>query len=115
MQVRQLEKPLHAIASQSRKSRVTPGCETVEVSTVDGFQGREKEVLVISTVRSNAAGRLGVLRDYRRLNVAFTRARRGMVVVGNAETLAASRLWNAWLLWVRGGGAVTRELAADKL
>ena len=75
-----------------------------EVSTVDGFQGREKEVIVFSTVRSNAQGRLGFLADSRRMCVALTRAKRGLVVIGNAETLCSSRLWNAWMLWVKGSG-----------
>lgn len=113
--MRQLEAPLRAVAARSPKSRVTPGCEAVEVRTVDGFQGREKAVLVISTVRSNASGSLGFVANAQRANVALTRARRGLVVVGNASTLQSSRLWAAWLLWIRSGGCVSRELTADEL
>jgi superfamily I DNA and/or RNA helicase len=75
-----------------------------EVSTIDGFQGREKQVIVFSTVRSNAQGRLGFVADAQRMNVALTRARRGLVVIGNAETLRSSRLWKAWLLWIDESG-----------
>lgn len=60
----------------------------VEVDSVDGFQGRENEAIVISLVRSNPAGRIGFLADTRRTNVAFTRARRALVVVGDSATLS---------------------------
>jgi len=72
----------------------------VEVKTVDGFQGREKPVIIFSCVRSNSAGRVGFLSDQRRLNVAITRAQSGLVVVGNAKTLRHDKIWSSWLDFV---------------
>ena len=67
----------------------------VRVGTVDSFQGQEADVVIFSSVRSNENGDLGFLRDPRRLNVALTRARRGLVLVGCATTLRHSRHWAA--------------------
>jgi superfamily I DNA and/or RNA helicase len=60
----------------------------LEIDSVDGFQGREKEAVVISLVRSNATGEIGFLGDIRRMNVAMTRARRKLLIVGDSATLA---------------------------
>lgn len=59
----------------------------ITVNTVDGFQGQERDVILISMVRSNDDGQIGFLRDLRRMNVAITRARMKLIVLGNAETL----------------------------
>jgi predicted DNA helicase len=60
----------------------------LEVGTVDGFQGREKEAIVVDLVRSNDTGQIGFLADVRRTNVAITRARSFLLVIGDSATLA---------------------------
>jgi superfamily I DNA and/or RNA helicase len=59
----------------------------VEVDTVDAFQGREKDAVLVTLTRSNPEGKLGFLTDLRRMNVAITRARRHLFVVGDSATL----------------------------
>ena len=59
----------------------------LEISTVDGFQGREKEIIILSLVRSNQKHEVGFLSDKRRLNVAITRPRRMLVVIGDIDTI----------------------------
>lgn len=75
-------------SAQARCLRDLFGNLTVEIDTIDGFQGREKEAVVISLVRSNTRGDVGFLSDTRRINVALTRARRKLVVIGDSSTLA---------------------------
>src|SRR2546430_13347294 len=62
--------------------------EELEIDTVDGFQGREKEAVVVSLVRSNEQGELGFVADIRRINVALTRARKKLIVIGDSATVA---------------------------
>ena len=70
----------------------------VSVNTVDGFQGQERDVILISLVRSNEEGQIGFLRDLRRMNVAITRARMKLIILGNARTMTRhafyKKLWD---------------------
>lgn len=72
---------------QAQRESIRRRLPDIEVSTVDGAQGREWDVVLYSTVRSNPQHRLGFLEDERRLNVAVTRARRNFVLVGDERTL----------------------------
>uniref|UniRef100_A0AC35U0H2 Helicase ATP-binding domain-containing protein n=1 Tax=Rhabditophanes sp. KR3021 TaxID=114890 RepID=A0AC35U0H2_9BILA len=68
--------------------------EEIEIANVDGFQGREKDIIIFSCVRGNEYNGIGFLSDPRRLNVALTRARYGLVIIGNANILSQNVLWN---------------------
>jgi ATP-dependent RNA/DNA helicase IGHMBP2 len=81
------------------------GVEGVEVDSVDGFQGREKEAVVVTLVRSNPEGEIGFLGDVRRMNVALTRARRKLLVVGDGATLAGHAFYKDLLDYVEQIGA----------
>ena len=75
------------------------------MSTVDRFQGRDKECIIVSLVRSNEEGKVGgLLRDWRRINVAFTRAKKKLVLVGSASTLRGEAIWGKCLRYIREKG-----------
>jgi superfamily I DNA and/or RNA helicase len=76
-------------AAQVRLLRELIDSSGVEIDTVDGFQGREKEAVVITLVRSNPKGEIGFLSEIRRTNVAMTRARRKLLVIGDSATLSS--------------------------
>lgn len=78
----------------------------------DGFQGREKEAIVISMVRSNAQGQVGFLADSRRMNVAITRARRHCALVCDSETVSHDAFLKRLVAWFeeRGEYASAQEL-----
>eukprot|EP00921_Rhytidocystis_pertsovi_P009173 GHVQ01014764.1.p1 GENE.GHVQ01014764.1~~GHVQ01014764.1.p1 ORF type:complete len:1556 (+),score=150.82 GHVQ01014764.1:209-4876(+) len=82
----------------------------IEIDSVDGFQGKEKEMVLFSAVRSNSRGEIGFLRDPRRMNVMLTRAKRGLVVVGDQNTLwGDADNWRPWVDWIRQQRSVLRH------
>lgn len=92
-------------AAQVRLLRSKLDHADLEVDTVDGFQGREKEAVVISLVRSNANGEIGFLGDERRMNVALTRARRKLIVIGDSATIGGHDFYQRLLTYFESHGA----------
>lgn len=76
---------------RSQLSELSPE-KIPEVNSIDGFQGREKDVVILSLVRSNCDGIVGFLDEMRRINVAMTRAKKQLVVIGDSETLSRNLL-----------------------
>jgi len=92
-QVRLLRERMDAIGSLSFAS--------VDVNTVDSFQGAECDIIVISLVRSNADGDIGFLADTRRMNVAMTRARKRLIIVGNGSTVCSHPFYERLFAYVQ--------------
>ena len=76
-----------------RREYYKPYRSLISVNTVDGFQGQERDIIIISLVRSNEQGQIGFLRDLRRMNVAITRARMKLIIIGDVETLTKHKFY----------------------
>ena len=92
-------------AAQVRLLRELLDADGLEIDTVDGFQGREKEAVVISLVRSNGEGQIGFLADVRRMNVALTRARRKLIIIGDSATIGSHSFYQQLLEYFEAIGA----------
>jgi len=92
-------------AAQVRHLRELLDVGELEIDTVDGFQGREKEAVIISLVRSNEGGDIGFLADIRRMNVALTRARRKLIVIGDSATIGGHAFYGRLLGYFEAFGA----------
>jgi ATP-dependent RNA/DNA helicase IGHMBP2 len=91
-------------AAQVRWLRQRCLYKAVEIDSVDGFQGREKEVILICLVRSNPSGEIGFLGDTRRMNVALTRAKRKLLVIGDSATLAGNEFYSRMIAYFESIG-----------
>jgi len=78
--------------------------ENLTIDTIDAFQGRESDIILISLVRSNETSEIGFLKDYRRMNVALTRARMKLVVIGDSATLGNDDFYNSFFEHVENTG-----------
>ncbi len=76
----------------------------IEIKSVDGFQGREKEIIIVSLVRANDKEEIGFLSDIRRLNVAITRPKRKLLIIGDAKTLSSNKTYADLIQYVKKNG-----------
>lgn len=94
---------IHVLAEQlSHVPELQPYLTHIAVNTVDSFQGQERDVVYISMTRSNSEGSIGFLADIRRMNVAMTRARKKLVVVGDSATLAQFPFYADFISYAEG-------------
>lgn len=78
--------------------------EKLEIDTVDGFQGREKEIIIFSLVRNNERNQIGFLKDVRRLNVSLTRAKKKLIIIGDSNTVTSHQVYNNLINYVEKNG-----------
>ena len=98
------------------RSNLKEDQKKVEVKSVDGYQGREKEVVLLSLVRSNSNREVGFLSERRRLNVAVTRAKRQVIVICDSETVGSDQFLSEFLHYLSVNGAVeSAEMYIDDL
>jgi superfamily I DNA and/or RNA helicase len=90
--------------SVRREVSLQPVLHLITINTVDAFQGQERDVIVISFVRSNDKGEIGFLRDIRRTNVAMTRAKKKLMMFGDSATLGSHPFYTSLLDYVQENG-----------
>lgn len=97
-----LVSPYRAQVQLLRSSLSLKGIQDVEAETVDRYQGRDKDVILVSFVRSNKDGQIGdLLRDWRRVNVVLTRAKRKLIIIGSSSTLGSHGKLGALIQFTR--------------
>ena len=99
-------------AAQVRHLRERIDLDGLEIDTVDGFQGREKEAIIVTLVRANPDGEVGFLAEVRRMNVAMTRARRKLIIIGDSATVGGHPFYRRLLEYaerIGGYGTVWEE------
>jgi ATP-dependent RNA/DNA helicase IGHMBP2 len=101
--------PLHTAFISPYSGQVAAAREilpaAMRISTIDSFQGQEKECILLSLVRSNDDGDIGFLKDYRRMNVAITRAKEQLYIIGDSATMGADPFYNLLLTYIEQNGA----------
>ena len=90
----------------NKSHTLAPIRHNISINTVDGFQGQERDIILISMVRDNEQGSIGFLKDLRRMNVAITRAKRKLIVVGNCNTLSKNEFYRELVEYFQENGIV---------
>ena len=85
------------------------------VSTIDSFQGQEDESIILSLVRSNSEGNIGFLKDYRRMNVAITRAKKKLIIIGDSSTIGQDEFYNQYLNYIEEVGGYRSVFEFDAI
>jgi ATP-dependent RNA/DNA helicase IGHMBP2 len=75
------------------------------INTIDSFQGQERDIIIISLVRSNIQSEIGFLKDYRRMNVAMTRARKKLIIIGDSATLGMDDFYSRLISFIEINGS----------
>lgn len=96
---------LSPYSAQVQRMRALAGDEGFEINSIDGFQGREKDAIIVTLVRSNDSRDIGFLSDLRRLNVALTRAKKALIVIGDSATVTAHPFYNGFVEYAIAQGA----------
>ena len=100
--------PLHTAFISPYAGQVAAAKEVLpkamRISTIDSFQGQEKEIIILSLVRSNDDGDIGFLKDYRRMNVAITRAKEQLFVIGDSATIGGDAFYHSFLTYIETYG-----------
>ena len=104
----QIEKIRHLVMNTPALDNVR---ENISVNTVDAFQGQERDVIYISLTRSNEKNEIGFLKEYRRMNVAMTRARTKLVILGDSGTLGKDGFYHDVLDYAQKLGATKAPLS----
>lgn len=101
------QKDIGVISPYANQVREINKKTNVDVKSVDGFQGGEKDIMIISLVRSNDNKNIGFLRDMRRLNVSLTRAKKKLIIIGNRETLESNKDYKEFLEFCEQLGGIS--------
>ena len=88
---------------------LNPLRRNISTHTIDGFQGQERDVIIISMVRDNQDHNIGFLRDLRRMNVAITRARMKLIIIGNADTLSHHPFLEKLITYFQSHGEIVQQ------
>jgi ATP-dependent RNA/DNA helicase IGHMBP2 len=96
---------LSPYSAQVQHMRGLAGDEAFEINSIDGFQGREKDAIIVTLVRSNDNREIGFLSDLRRLNVALTRAKKALIVIGDSATITSHPFYNGFVDYAIAEGA----------